>query len=46
MDITDKIIEEYKKDRGIKDTYVLNYDEMYLIDKIVQLIIHPQNQGQ
>jgi hypothetical protein len=39
MDITDRIIEKYKKDRGIKDTYVLNDDEMYLVDEIVQLKI-------
>jgi hypothetical protein len=39
MDITDRIIEKYKKDRSIKDGYVLNDDEMYLIDEIVQLKI-------
>lgn len=39
MDITDRIIEKYKKDRSIKDEYVLNDDEMYLIDEIVQLKI-------
>ena len=39
MDITDRIIEKYKKDRNIKDTYVLNDDEMYFIDEIVQLKI-------
>ena len=37
MDITDRIIKKYKKYRNIKDEYVLNDDEMYLIDEIVKL---------
>lgn len=42
VDITDRIIEQYRKDCNIKDDYVLGGDEQYLIDKIVQLTIHPK----
>lgn len=45
MDITDRIIKDYKTDRHIQDDYVLNEDEMYLINIIVQLIIKPDSVG-
>ena len=36
------LINKYKSDRGIKDSYKLNDDENYLIDKLLEAINYNQ----
>jgi len=36
MKTRDEIVKEFRKDMGVKDSYVLSVDENYFVDKLIE----------